>query len=98
MADGRRRYTEEFKQGAVDLVHSGVSIAAVGRQLGVPDTTLQRWVAGGWPRPQGDPVIVEGEPVSPAAYQAALRRIRELEQEVEFLGKASAYFAQKRPT
>jgi hypothetical protein len=34
-------------------------------------------------------------PVDPAAYQAALKRIAELERENEFLGKASAFFAKK---
>ena len=97
MREDRRHYSEEFKQGAVDLVLGGQSMAAVGRQLDIPETTLQRWVAparnGG--REQGH-LPEPGHPVEAATYQAAVRRIRELEQEVEFLGKASAYFAQKR--
>ena len=94
---GVRRYSEEFMRGAVDLVLNGQSIASVGRQLGVPETTLQRWVAQERAGSQERTGLPEaGQAVDAATYQAAVRRIRELEQEVEFLGKASAYFAQKR--
>jgi transposase len=63
----------------------------------MPSGTLGTWVtrsrqqAGTVVRPDG---IADG-PVDAATYQAALRRIAELERENEFLGKASAYFAQK---
>jgi transposase-like protein len=31
-----RTYTDEFKQGAVDLVKSGTSVLHVAEQLGIP--------------------------------------------------------------
>jgi transposase len=38
----RRRFTEEFKREAVNLVRStGRPIAAVGRELGIYDSTLE---------------------------------------------------------
>jgi len=41
----RRRFTEEFKREAVNLVRStGRPIAAVGRELGIYDSTLGNWV------------------------------------------------------
>ena len=41
----RRRFTEEFKRNAVNLVRStGRPIAAVGRELGIYDSTLGNWV------------------------------------------------------
>ena len=40
----RARYTLEFKQEAVRLVHGGQSIAAAARTLGVVEQTLFNWV------------------------------------------------------
>jgi len=40
----RARYTLEFKQEAVRLVHAGQSIAAAARTLGVVEQTLFNWI------------------------------------------------------
>ena len=40
----RARYTLEFKQEAVRLVHGGQSVAAAARTLGVVEQTLFNWV------------------------------------------------------
>lgn len=41
----RRRFSDEFKRDAVELVRaSGASIAEVARELGINDTTLGNWV------------------------------------------------------
>jgi transposase len=41
----RRRFTEEFKRDAVNLVHaSGRPIAEIARELGIYDSTLGNWV------------------------------------------------------
>lgn len=95
-----RVYSEQFKTGAVELVETGRTIEDVARQLGMPSGTLGTWVTRsrhGTPptvtRTAPPPELPEG-PVD-AAYRAALKRIAELERENEFLGKASAYFAQK---
>lgn len=40
----RARYTLEFKQKAVRLVHGGQSIAAAARTLGVIEQALFNWV------------------------------------------------------
>ncbi|GDY32637.1 transposase [Gandjariella thermophila] len=41
----RRRFTDEFKRDAVELVRtSGKSIAEVARELGIYDSTLGNWV------------------------------------------------------
>lgn len=92
-----REYSAGFKTEAVGLVESGRTIEEVARQLGMPSGTLGTWVT----RSRRDPSVAAGAaplpdgPVDPATHQAALRRIAELERENEFLGKASAYFAQK---
>ena len=93
----RRRYSEAFKREAVALVASGQSVEAVAGQLGMPHGTLWNWVTADAARPTaGKPAgMTEAEWVDPTTYRTALKRIAELERENEFLGKASAYFAQK---
>ena len=40
----KRSYTEEFKQGAVDLmVTEGLSAGEVGRRLGTSPNNISRW-------------------------------------------------------
>ena len=43
-ADGANTYSEETRTEALRLHGTGISIAAVGRTLGIPRTTLSRWV------------------------------------------------------
>jgi transposase len=46
MARNYRKYDEDFKQGAVELVaQSGKPIAQVARELGVNEGTLGNWCA-----------------------------------------------------
>ena len=41
----RRKFSDEFKRDAVEIVHSsGESIAQVARELGIYDSTLGSWV------------------------------------------------------
>lgn len=41
----RRRFTEEFKRDAVELVHAtGRPIAQIAQELGIYDSTLGNWV------------------------------------------------------
>lgn len=93
-----RVYSDGFKTGAVELVETGRTIEDVARQLGMPSGTLGTWVTRsrhGTPPTMTRIAPPPEGPVDAAAYRAALQRIAELERENEFLGKASAYFAQK---
>jgi transposase len=46
MAEARRKFDEDFKQGAVRLVReTGKPIAQVARELGVNEGTLGNWCA-----------------------------------------------------
>jgi transposase len=48
MAEARRKFDEDFKQGAVRLVReTGKPIAQVARELGVNEGTLGNWCAPG---------------------------------------------------
>ena len=71
----------------------GPRIASVARDLGLGETVVGRWVKLERERRQAaqqghpDPREMEAE------ITALRRRVRELEKEREFLGKASAFFA-----
>jgi transposase-like protein len=46
----RRKYTDEFKEGAVKLVtDQGYKISEAARNLGIHTTQLRRWVKGTFP-------------------------------------------------
>jgi transposase len=91
-----RPYAEEIKQEAVALVTAGHKVKAIAIELGIPQHTVWGWVYADRDREAATTVPQEAtEPVDAATYQAALKRIAELERENEFLGKASAFFAQK---
>ena len=47
MAETRRKFDEDFKRGAVQLVfETGKPIAQVARELGISEGTLCNWCAG----------------------------------------------------
>lgn len=93
----RRTYSARFMADAVQLVQEGTSISRVARELGIPNGTLWNWVqkARGerGQRPASRPLSAEQQEV-----QRLRQRVAELEQENDFLGKASAYFASRRRT
>ena len=71
----------------------GPRIASVARDLGLGESVVGRWVTLERERRQA---VREGRP-DPREMEAEItalrRRVRELEKEREFLGKASAFFA-----
>ena len=89
----RRSFTPEFKAEAVRVVRtSGKSIGAVARELDLTETALRAWVKQAAIDEQRDP---QGPLTSDErAELARLRReLRAVEQERDFLKKATAYFA-----
>jgi transposase len=93
-----RPYADDVKHEAVALVTAGHAVKTVAVELGIPQHTIWGWVYADRDRqaPTGSTGAPDGAaPVDPAAYQAALQRIAELERENAFLGKASAFFAKK---
>ena len=89
----RRKYTDEFKEGAVKLVtDQGYKIPEAARNLGIHTTQLCRWIKD--TLPDSSPA-----PASMAQLQAELKQLRRenerLRMEREILKKATAFFAKE---
>ena len=73
----------------------GLQIASVAREVGLGESVVGRWVTLERERRQA---AEQGRP-NPRELEAEItalrRRVRELEKENEFLGKASAFFASR---
>ena len=83
-------YTDEYRLECADyVITSGKHATDVAKELGIHDKTLQRWVKQRREQLEGK---VPGKPES-AEVKELQKRICELEQENEFLKKASAFFA-----
>ena len=92
-----RKYTDEFRDGAVrHVTEGGRSIPRVARSLEMSAKTLANWVAKAR---KGQPAVKRRavEPVDDV--QAELERLRQevvtLRTEKEILKKAAAYFARE---
>ena len=71
MAETRRKFDADFKEGAVRLVReTGKPIAQIARDLGVNEGTLGNWVNAGKRRRDGNGALSEDE----RAELARLRR------------------------
>ena len=102
--DGKRRFfSAEFKLEAVRRMQerraAGVSLSQIGREMGVRPDMLRAWAkqagerAGAAPRD-----VFPGQGHLPTEQEELRRLQREnarLQQEVEFLKKAAAYFARE---
>jgi transposase len=94
MAEARRKFDEDFKEGAVRLVReTGKPIAQVARELGINDGTLGNWVnADRRRRDNGNGVLGEDE-------RAELVRLRrenaELAMERDVLKRSVALWVEE---
>lgn len=90
MRKRQKRYSPEFKQQAIELVHtSGRPAVQIAEELGIPDQTLNGWL-----------LKAEGRPSTTTAVETPeeeLKRLRKdnerLRMERDFLKKAAAFFA-----
>lgn len=95
MSKKRRKFSDEFREGAVRLVIDGKrSVTSVARELGIYQSTLSRWVRqaeiDSGRGPEGSLSTAEREEL------ARLRREnRVLREEREVLKKATAFFAKE---
>ena len=90
--DKRSRFTREEKIAAVRLISDTRSVTSVANEYGVHPNTVWKWQELYRTNPAaaftGSPVNAEA-----AEIQRLKRRNAELEAEVDFLKKATAYFA-----
>ena len=89
---GRRRFSAEFKSGAIRLVlDEGKTVGAVARELDLTASALGRWVRQAEAdRSKGQTGLTTGEREE---LQRLRKENRELRLEREILKKAAAFFA-----
>jgi transposase len=91
----RRRFTDDYKAGAVRLVlDEGKTVAAAARDLGLTESSLRNWVE------QARADRSHGKTGLTTAEREELARLRKenriLQEEREILKKAAAFFAKER--
>ena len=94
MGQARKKYTQEYKDEAVELaISSGRPIAEIARDLGINEATL-----GGWVSKAKESGKVKEKPLG-ADERARLKELEEenrrLKMERDFLKKAAAWFARE---
>lgn len=88
-----KQYSNEFKEEAVKRVLSGVSATQVARELGINVNSLYTWKTRYLKHPE-QPFVGSGKlRDADAEIRRLQRQVKDLEQENEFLKKASAFFA-----
>lgn len=89
-----QKFSPEFKDEVVRAVlDSSRTLAAVAREYGVGAETLRNWVRKYRRDHAGDIPEIAGD--ERAELERLRKENRELRMEKEFLGKATAFFAQK---
>lgn len=97
MTTTRKKYTQRFKNDAVELfLASDLPITQVASNVGVKAGTLGNWIKKY--RQEHPEKFDTGQPesVSVAEHQRVVAENAKLKQEIEFLGKVSAFFAAKQ--
>ena len=89
------RYTREFREETVALIRSShKSVAEICRELGLTQSTVQRWLE----RPASTPppsLTGRLTPTERDELSELRREVRVLREEREILRKAAAFFAQE---
>jgi transposase-like protein len=87
-----KSYPLEFRADVIAVARRReVPLSQIAKDFGIPDTTLQRWLANA---DRDDGVKPNEVPADAAALREANKRIRLLEQENEILRRAAAYLSQ----
>ena len=96
----RRKFTPEYKiEAAHRVIDSGRSVAEVARELSLHEDTLRGWVKD--ERRRVEAAKGTGAELLSAAERAELlalrKQVAEQDKDLQFLGKAAAYFAANPP-
>jgi transposase len=86
----RKKYTPEFKEQALELIKRD-GVAKVARDLGLPESMLYSWRTK---RAQSGQTF-EVQKLQQAETAHLKREVARLQEELEFLKKAAAYFAKE---
>lgn len=96
MASRPRTYTDQFKQDALKLVESsGKSVSQIARDLGISPYTLHNWVQKAR---KNRPVTMPDEELTldeRGELEELRKTVRRQAQELEVLGKAARWFANR---
>lgn len=88
-----KSYSNEFKEEAVKRILSGMPATQVARELGINVNSLYTWKARYLKHPE-QPFVGSGRlRDADAELRRLARQVKDLQQENEFLKKASAFFA-----
>lgn len=88
----KRRFSNEFKREAVQLARdSGKTITQLARELGLGTSLLAKWVR----EAEAAEAKAGKQPDASEELKAARKEIARLKMEVEILGKAAAFFANR---
>ena len=91
----RKRYTEEFKAQAVELLRTGKSVAELVEELCVSTDLLYRWKRG--PQVGSEGMRAVGERPVASDLRALLRENAQLRMENDILKKAAIILGTKNP-
>lgn len=96
-----RKYTQEFKQEAVNLALKSASTCRIAKELGLPEATLYSWINQIKNKPEAALESIKTGGEKAADIVSLLEENRRLHKELanvreekEILKKAAAYFAQ----
>jgi transposase len=82
-----KKYDDEFKRNALQKVFDGQSVRSAAEELGVNESLIHKWRRAALKNGDG---TSSGQELAETA--ALKKRVRELEQEVEILKKATLIF------
>lgn len=82
-----KKYDDEFKRNALQKVFDGQSVRSVAEELGVNESLIHKWKRAALTKGDGRRSGTEL-----AETEVLKKRVRELEQEVEILKKATLIF------
>ena len=89
---GSKRYNEELRAAVLEQVKAGKPVGLLSKEYGISEPTIYQWIKKEKPRQRLSVSELERKVDSQA------REITRLKGDVEFLEKATAWFARKTPT